>query len=452
MRDQLASMPPDDRTRLRFLERALRQHPVLLVLDNFEDNLTAGAAAFADPGTSKVIKHLAESCTTGRLLVTCRHPLPGMREQLRHLGIGPLSPSETRRLFLRLPGLRTLTGEDAALVHRLVGGHPRVLEFLDALLRLGVGTDQVCGRFSELADAHGVEVTQPRELPEQVSMAVQLGARDICLDVLLAALDNAERQVLLQTAVSSLPVQVADLTAALDHTRLDDITVTHAAQRLADLSLVVHTDEGLWVHRWTAEGLREHETPDDYRNRCRRAGELRQRRIASASRDVTEWIEATQNFLDAQDWDRATKVATRVADFLAQDSNLRRLSFTAQVLAALPPQHHDYHLFVDHEGASLVALRVHRRGRATLPPPRGRLHPACPRRTRTRRLPTRPLRLLQQTGPLFHPARPCWGRGRRAGTAPRAGAHRSSTHARTGQRCCRPCHRASLDRQVRRSW
>ncbi|MGH3852869.1 MAG: TIR domain-containing protein, partial [Pseudonocardiaceae bacterium] len=356
LQDELAHPPQDDRTRLRFLERALRQHPVVLVLDNFEDNLTADGVAFADPGTAKVIKNLAESCGAGRLLVTCRYPLPELRNFLRHLSIGPLSLSETRRLFLRLPGLRTLTGEDATLVHRLVGGHPRVLEFLDALLRLGVGTAQVCGRFSELADAHGVEVTQPRELPEQVSIAVQLGARDICLDVLLSALDDAERQVLLQTAVSNLPVKVPDLTAALSDTGLDDTAITHAAQRLADLSLVVHTDEGLWVHRWTAEGLREHQTPDDYRNRCRRAGELRQRRIASSSRDVTEWIEATQNFLDAQDWDRATKVATRVADFLAQNSNLRRLSFAAQMLAELPPQHHDYHLFVDHEAASLVAL------------------------------------------------------------------------------------------------
>ncbi|MGH3924787.1 MAG: tetratricopeptide repeat protein, partial [Pseudonocardiaceae bacterium] len=165
-----------------------------------------------------------------------------------------------------------------------------------------------------------------------------------------------EREVLLQTAVSSLPVEVPDLTVALADNGLDGAAITRVAQRLADLSLVLHTDEGLWVHRWTAEGLREPQEPDDYRNRCHRAGELRLARIASATRDVAEGIEATQNFLDAQDWDRATEVATGVANFLARDSNLRRLSFAAQVLAALPPQHRDYHLFVDHEGESLVAL------------------------------------------------------------------------------------------------
>ncbi|MGH3980018.1 MAG: TIR domain-containing protein [Pseudonocardiaceae bacterium] len=356
LHDQLASPPLDDRIRLQFLERTLRLHPVVLVLDNFEDNLTADGTAFTDPGTSTVIEQLVESCGAGRLLVTCRYALPGMQDLLHHLSIGPLSPSETRRLFLRLPGLRTLTGADTGLVHRLVGGHPRVLEFLDALRRRGASTDQVRRKFRELAREHKVELSQTRELHEDVAVAVQLGARDICLDALLSALDAAEREVLLQTAVSSLPVEVPDLTVALADNGLDGAAITRVAQRLADLSLVLHTDEGLWVHRWTAEGLREPQEPDDYRNRCHRAGELRLARIASATRDVAEGIEATQNFLDAQDWDRATEVATGVANFLARDSNLRRLSFAAQVLAALPPQHRDYHLFVDHEGESLVAL------------------------------------------------------------------------------------------------
>ncbi|MGH3751332.1 MAG: CHAT domain-containing protein [Pseudonocardiaceae bacterium] len=355
LHDQLAALPADDRARQWFLEQALRQHPVLLVLDNFEDNLDDDYA-FTDTGTSSVIKSLAGSCGEGRLLITCRYPLPGMQDLLRQVSIGPLSPSETRRLFLRLPGLRTLSGDDAALVHRLVGGHPRVLEFLDALRRCGASTDQVRRKFHELAREHKVDVTQTRELGDGVTVAVQLGARDICLDVLLSALTTTEREVLLQAAVSSLPVPVPDLTATLTGSGLDGTAITLAAQRLADLSLIVHTDEGLWVHRWTAEGLQEHQPVDQYRDRCHRAGELRQRRIANARRDVAEGIEATQNFLDAQEWDRATEIATGVANLLARDSNLRRLSFAAQVLATLPPQHQGHYLFLDHEGASLAAL------------------------------------------------------------------------------------------------
>ncbi|MBV9160065.1 MAG: CHAT domain-containing protein [Pseudonocardiales bacterium] len=356
LHEQLAALPADDHAWLWFLQRVLRQHPLVLVLDNFEDNLTGDGAAFIDPGTSSVIEHLAESCGAGRLLVTSRYPLPGMQDLLWHRDIGPLSQSETRRLFLRLPGLRTLSGEDAALVHRLIGGHPQVLEFLDALRRHGASTEHVRRKFRDLARKHHIDLTQTRELHEDVAAAVQLGARDICLNVLLAALDDAEKEVLLQTAVSSLPVTVPDLTPALDNSELDDKAIERTAQRLADLSLIVCTDEGLWVHRWTAEGLRESQPPDGHRARCRRAGELRLGRIASSRRDVSEGIEAAQNFLEAQDWDRATEVATGVADFLARDSNLRRLSFAAQVLARLPPEHGNYHLFVDHEAGALTAL------------------------------------------------------------------------------------------------
>lgn len=45
-----------------------------------------------------------------------------------------------------------------------------------------------------------------------------------------------------------------------------------------------------------------------------------------------------------------------MAGFLAQDSNLRRLSFAAQVLVVLPRNHPHHYLFVDHEGKSLVVL------------------------------------------------------------------------------------------------
>ncbi|MGH3914954.1 MAG: ATP-binding protein [Pseudonocardiaceae bacterium] len=350
--EQLADLPADDRARLRFLERMLRLHPVLLVLDNFEDNLTPDGGGFAEEGTSTVIERLAESCATGKLLVTCRYPPPGLPGLFRQVSIGPLSSSETRRLFLRLTGLRSLPEKDAALVHRLVGEHPRVLEFLDALLRCGVSTDRVRRTFHELADTHEVDVTQDRELREHVAVAVQLGARDICLEVLLATLDDAEREVLLQTAVSSVPVEVSDLATSLADSGFDATVITRAAQRLADLSSVVRSDQELWVHRWTAEGLRESQPPDDYRRRCQRAGELRLRRLAEARRDVAEGIEATQNFLDTEEWDQAAEVAS----FLAQSSNLQRLSFTAHVLATLPLDHHAYSLFVDHEGSALVAL------------------------------------------------------------------------------------------------
>jgi hypothetical protein len=54
---------------------------------------------------------------------------------LRRIPIGPISPAQTRKLLMRLPGLAAADANAIAIVLRVIGGHPRALEFLDALLR-----------------------------------------------------------------------------------------------------------------------------------------------------------------------------------------------------------------------------------------------------------------------------------------------------------------------------
>ena len=124
-------------------DHVLGQVPMLVVLDNVEDNLKptseagyvvgdevlAGllAAWVADPGTS-------------RLLITSRYPftLPRGAEQFlsfRHLGA--LSRAETMKLAWSLPALDKLDESQLEQVWRLAGGHPRSLEYLDALLAGG---------------------------------------------------------------------------------------------------------------------------------------------------------------------------------------------------------------------------------------------------------------------------------------------------------------------------
>ncbi len=51
--------------------------------------------------------------------------------------VPPLSAAELRRMFLRLPALGDLDPADQALLIRAIGGHPRLIEFTDALLRGG---------------------------------------------------------------------------------------------------------------------------------------------------------------------------------------------------------------------------------------------------------------------------------------------------------------------------
>ena len=302
--EQLGQVPDDDDARLAFLERALRRDPLLLVLDNFEDNLTTGGGGFIDEARSALCEQLLNACAHGKLLFTCRHPLPGMMDAVHEVRVGPLSAAETRRLFLRLDGLKRLGPDDVQLVRSLVGGHPRVLEFLDALMRRGAAVDRVRPKLRALAREEGIDPRADRDVAAAVSDAVRLGARDILLDELLGALDDQERSVLLQVAVSGLPVAPDDLVVADRDGELSLDAVIEAAGRLVDLSLLVAVDGELWVHRWTAEALRGRQAEDEYRGRCRRAGEMRVRRLGSASRDVAEGIEAVENFVAADAFTR----------------------------------------------------------------------------------------------------------------------------------------------------
>lgn len=57
----------------------------------------------------------------------------------RSLRVGPLSLAESRKLLLRRPALRGCDPVELARIVRVIGGHSRMLAFLDHLLRGGRG-------------------------------------------------------------------------------------------------------------------------------------------------------------------------------------------------------------------------------------------------------------------------------------------------------------------------
>ena len=95
---------PDD-ARLQVIGNLLARHHILLVLDNFEDNLVLSASSkpqFRDAATAQVMAALYQSAQTGKLLITSRYPLPESDASLATEHIGPLSIAQTRKLFVRL--------------------------------------------------------------------------------------------------------------------------------------------------------------------------------------------------------------------------------------------------------------------------------------------------------------------------------------------------------------
>jgi len=111
---------------------------------------------------------------------------------LHHIAIGPLSPAETRKLQLRLTALAAsdVGKKDAVkdvrddIVLRLIGGHPRMLELVDALLRGGQGRmPVVTEKLRQLAEHHEVDLATPvSDITDAMQTALLLGARDVLLD------------------------------------------------------------------------------------------------------------------------------------------------------------------------------------------------------------------------------------------------------------------------------
>jgi tetratricopeptide (TPR) repeat protein len=355
----LAAGDVDDEARLQLVAKALAEEPVLLVLDDFEQNLKLGGDEFLDPDVGDYLRLLAGSAGRGRLLLTSRYPVPGMDDLLWRVPVGPLSRAETQKLLLRLDSLRGRDPSELAMVVRVIGGHPRMLEFLDALLRGGQGRlRHVTDRLRELLEkAHPDGVAG---LDEGLSAAVTLGARDVLLSELLAiARSEHIDEALLQTTVSNLPVEAAGLARMLaDGGEGDPAAAKHALARLEDLSLVHRFSDGsAWVHRWTAEGLATLVREDEHRTRHVRAGRYRVWRAENESHGPDDSIEAVRNFLAGEDFDAAVDVAHLCFDtFRRFRQSIGLAALASEVLETLPPRHPGFVKVGDQEAQAHTSL------------------------------------------------------------------------------------------------
>lgn len=211
------------------LVRALKDEPILLVLDNFETNLKEKADptyvaeqpvwACQDPAWDRCLALFAEELigSPSRVLITCRRPLVALRQGAGHaVRLGPLPPSEAA-LYLRAhPALSQLVfGGDTsekALALRLLNAsrfHPLLMDRLARLaavaslrakLLQALDTLEKTKNFSELP---GLFATSPGDAKELAYLNDALAAS---LDQLIFDAGPDARHLLWMIAVANDPV------------------------------------------------------------------------------------------------------------------------------------------------------------------------------------------------------------------------------------------------------
>ncbi len=211
--------PPWEQRLALIRDVVLPELPILLVLDNAEDSLTAQGTEheFGDQQLAAFLSAWVRLDRT-RLLVTSRYPFPLPHRGHRRLAfhhLGPLSAAETRKMIWRLPALDALTGPQRHRAYTDLGGHPRSLEYLDALLRGGQARfDDVADRLEAALDKRGI--THPEkwlggvagDLDRALAETITLTVDDVLLPELLGRLDPTPlaRRLLLGAAVYRHPV------------------------------------------------------------------------------------------------------------------------------------------------------------------------------------------------------------------------------------------------------
>ena len=364
----LADPGVDDGPKLAAVAGLLGSCRLLVLFDDFEQNLSQGGQEFLDPAANEVITALADVAETGTLLITCRYPLPGPDRFLAEIPVPPLSPAELRRMFLRLPALADLDPADQLLLMRTIGGHPRLIEFTDALLRGGRSSlRHVQTRLRDLAADHHIDVRADRPVAQAIDQAMILGSADILLEELLGLLTPRQAAVLAQVAVCRAPMTIDDLAFVL--ARSPDSTATGSpgastassrdelradAARLEDLTLLA-PGESIMMHPWTAAMVSRH-TPDDPSQVAalhERALAMRMRRFEQRRGTYDDLLDIPRHLAVLGRYDDIAGVARQATRILP--GTLATAAYLAEVCPLIPPDQGPWVLVADLEVQALLS-------------------------------------------------------------------------------------------------
>jgi tetratricopeptide (TPR) repeat protein len=359
----LTDQASDDGPKLNVVAALLMRFRLLVVFDDFEQNLTPGGQDFLDPAIGEVISALAGNAETGGLLVTCRYPLPGPDRFLAEVPVPGLSVAELQRMFLRLPALADLGLADQVLLIRAIGGHPRLIEFTDALLRSGVSSlRHVRVKLRDLASAEGVDLSQSRPMDQAIDQAIVFGSANILLAGLLTLLTPRQAAILSQVAVCRAPMTVDDLAFALTPDPASDPRPTGTGtpdlaglradtERLTNLTLLSPGPD-ISMHPWTAE-LATHHLATDPAPLHQRASAMRLRRFEQRRGDYSDLLDIPRHLAALHRYDDIADVAEQATQILP--GTLATLAYLAETRPLIPPGERAWTLVADLEVQALLS-------------------------------------------------------------------------------------------------
>ncbi|WP_239310711.1 hypothetical protein, partial [Frankia sp. Cj3] len=204
----------------------------------------------------------------------------------------------------------------------------RLLEFVDALLRNGAANlREVTERISGLAGTLGIDLRDDRSFGQAVDDALLLGSRDIVLELLLATVTADERSLLLQAAVSSVPMSFDDLAFAwkgAEPDRARHRAVAAAVRRLADRTLLLRLDGDVLVHPWIAHWLADVE-PETRTERHGRAERMRLARLEAGRADFADLVEVARHLAAQERFDDVVAQTLTFTGVLAGESSVAAL-------------------------------------------------------------------------------------------------------------------------------
>lgn len=369
--EALRSPELDDARRLELLGEVLARRRVLIVFDDFEMNLTEGGDEFVDPVLGGVVASLARQAATssdgGGLLMTSRYLLPQpYGRMLAPVPIPPMTRAELGRLFLRLPAVRGLTSAQQRVLVRTIGGHPRLVEFVDALLRGGIANlADVTDKLQDLAERQGLDPTATiDDLDQSLRSALIAGSADIVLDSLLGLLETAEREVLEQVAVCRIPLELVDLSRIVDARHDSAVALSGSpddrvprdllaiVRRLRDLTLLL-PGPSVEIHPWTAQLIGEaSESPGAARQRHELASAMHMARIEEGRASYDDVIDIAIHHAALGEYDEVASLARTVFGLI--EGTFARLAFVADILDVVPATERAWSLIADYGVRSMI--------------------------------------------------------------------------------------------------